>query len=270
MVRYREELQTLEQECYEVQSRLNVELRIQNSIPQDLPKKIIQLPLHDLRNHLLSSSQTYMALQTQTREFKDKIQKVADQVQDMPKMEAQLRQKESLLKAKQREMQKIEKVISERARYDEIINKQSTVIAQLEAAMERVVSQKIGVEKHDSELIEIQKEIEDLSNQITQATYFNQQEQENGEQREIERLETQSIPQLKDIYDDLQKQIEKEKLNPMVKYGVSTEASTVPSNVYDNQMISQKYPNYHREFFMRENGDEGTWLEQKVRLENQL
>ena len=42
--------------------------------------------------------------------------------------------------------------------------------------MERVVSQKIGVEKNDSELVTIQKELEQLSSQITQATYFNQQE----------------------------------------------------------------------------------------------
>ena len=55
----------------------------------------------------------------------------------------------------------------------------------------------------------------------------------------------------------------------MVKYGFS-EATTMPSNMYENQMISQKQPNYHREFFMQENGEEGTWLEQKVLLENRL
>lgn len=45
-----------------------------------------------------------------------------------------------------------------------------------------------------------------------------------GEQREIDRIENQSIPQLRKLLDDLKTQLEQQLDNPMVKYGLTSAA----------------------------------------------
>ena len=93
MVRMREENHLLAQEIYELQQKLQVEARIANQTNMEIPKLVQQIPLHDLRTGLLASAQTYMQLQTESKEFKEKLRRIGLSVKDLDKLQAELRDK---------------------------------------------------------------------------------------------------------------------------------------------------------------------------------
>lgn len=142
MVRMREENHLLAQEIYELQQKLQVEARIANQTNMDIPKSVQQIPLHELRTSLLASAQTYMQLQTESKEFKEKLRKIGLSVKDLDKLQSDLREKQSLMLAKQRELQKLQEQRIKEQKFDEIIQKQEQIISQLEHNMERVVQEK--------------------------------------------------------------------------------------------------------------------------------
>lgn len=76
MVRMREEVHLLDQEVYELTEKLKVEARIANQSNMELPKYVLTTPLHDLRTGLLASSQTYLQLTGESKEFKEKLRKI--------------------------------------------------------------------------------------------------------------------------------------------------------------------------------------------------
>ena len=86
MVRMREENHLLGQEIYDLQSKLQTEASIANQQDMEFPKQIAQLPIHDLRTSLLASAQTYMQLQTESKEFKEKLRKIGLSVKDLDKL----------------------------------------------------------------------------------------------------------------------------------------------------------------------------------------
>ena len=55
-----------------------------------IPTEIQNLQLHEVRSHLLSSSQAYMTLLQTNKGFKDKLQKVSLQLKDLPKYKEEL------------------------------------------------------------------------------------------------------------------------------------------------------------------------------------
>ena len=68
-------------------------------------------------------------------------------------------------------------------------------------------------EKNQEEIDDLGKEINKLSEQLTQAQYGEASVDEEGvsftgEEREIDRIETQSLPQLRSLLEDLQHQLE--------------------------------------------------------------
>lgn len=95
MVNLREENFMLDQEVYSVQEQLQVEMQIANQQFLDIPKDIVQLPVHELRSHLLSASSAYLSLLNHNKSLKDKLQQVALQVQDLEKVQEELLQKQN-------------------------------------------------------------------------------------------------------------------------------------------------------------------------------
>ena len=75
----------------------------------------------------------------------------------------------------------------------------------------------------------------------------------SGEDREIDRIETQSLPQLKSLLLDLQRQLQLQKDNPIVKYGIgaSTDAETQNQSMNPGYIgtNSKKQKAYHYEYF---------------------
>ena len=92
--------------------------------------------------------------------------------------------------------------------------------------MERVVREKNLKDQNQDEIEGLNQEIVKLSSQLTQAQYGRDETDENGEQytgeeKEIDRITTQSLPQLKALLDDLKSQLRMQNDNPMVRYGIS-------------------------------------------------
>lgn len=78
--------------------------------------------------------------------------------------------------------------------------------------MERVVREKNLKDQNQDEIEGLNQEIVKLSSQLTQAQYGRDETDENGEQytgeeKEIDRITTQSLPQLKELLDDLKSQL---------------------------------------------------------------
>ncbi len=61
----------------------------------DVPKEIKELPLHELRTHLLSASQAFVTLIGNNTNLREKLRKVAIEVQDSKKYEDELLQKQN-------------------------------------------------------------------------------------------------------------------------------------------------------------------------------
>ena len=75
--------------------------------------------------------------------------------------------------------------------------------------MEKVVLQKLSIDKDDEELEILNREIKELTTNINNAQYgIINDEGLTGEDREIERIENESIPQLQQLLDNLNSQLQ--------------------------------------------------------------
>ena len=108
-----------------------------------------------------------------------------------------------------------------------------------------------GRREHNSvEAKEVAQEIADLQQQVNEAQYglgeIDERGKElvTGEQREINRIENESIPQLQKLLDDLKAQLESQLDNPLVKYGLTSavdRGEAAPIGVR-NEMDPNGYP----------------------------
>ena len=194
-----------------------MEMQIANQQFLDIPKDIVQLPVHELRSHLLSASSAYLSLLNHNKSLKDKLQQVALQVQDLEKVQEELLHKQNSQMLKQRELQEMQSQKLKEKKYDQIIVKQEQVIGQLQDKMEKVVLQKMRVDQDSQDIDDLQQEIMQLQDQVNQAQYGVKDEQgQTGEERQIDAIENGSIPQLRSLLEDLQTQLSENMENPMV------------------------------------------------------